>query len=118
MGVIIIPTVYKYRYTTGPISVGENADNIRVVLLNNGTKSHKAVIKIYNLDPSPKKLVFNETFNISPGSKAGTEYIPSFNYFEVQILADSAVVLAWVGGRSGNENLVGNVVLHSELVRL
>jgi hypothetical protein len=40
-----------------------------------------------------------------------------FNSFEVQILTDSRLVLMWVGGRSGNENLKGNTILHKDMVR-
>ncbi|WP_268873634.1 hypothetical protein [Syntrophomonas wolfei] len=40
-----------------------------------------------------------------------------FNAFEVQILSDSPRILIWVGGRSGNENLEGNTILHKDLVR-
>lgn len=61
--------------------------------------------------------VFNELFTIDPQSKKGTEFIPTFNSFEVQILTDSSLVFAWVGGRSGNENLEGNTVLHKDLVK-
>lgn len=110
-------TVLKYRYTTGPVSVSENIDNIRVLVLNNGSKEHIARIKIFNLDPIPKIQVFNELFTIDPQSKTGTEFIPMFNSFEVQVLTDSSLVLAWVGGRSGNENLEGNIILHKDLVR-
>jgi len=110
-------SIRKYKYTTGPISISENIDNIRVLLLNNGSKTHLATVKIYNLDETPKERVFSEVFTISPESKTGTEFIPSFNAFEVQVLTDSRHVYAWVGGRSGNENLVGNTVLHKELVR-
>lgn len=110
-------SVLKYRYTTGPISVSENIDNIRVFVLNNGSKQHIARIKIFNLDPTPKSRVFNELFTIDAHSKTGTEFIPMFNSFEVQVLTDSPLVFIWVGGRSGNENLVGNVILHKELIR-
>ncbi|MEA4925866.1 MAG: hypothetical protein VB084_11205 [Syntrophomonadaceae bacterium] len=108
---------FKYKYTTGPISVSEGIDNIRVVVLNNSSRRRTAVIKIFNLDPQPKLQVFSERFSICPHSIASTEYIPSFNYFEVQILTNSSHVYAWVGGRSGNENLPGNTVLHKELIR-
>lgn len=107
----------KYQYTTGPISVSENIDNIRVVVLNNGSSNHSVVIKIFNLDPSPKEQVYSESFNVAVNSIAGTEYIPSFNYFEVQIFTNSSHVYAWVGGRAGNENLPGNTVLQKELIR-
>jgi len=106
----------KYKYTTGPISVSENIDNIRILLLNNGSKEHYAKVKIFNLDQTPKTQVFSELFAISPDSETKTEFIPSFNAFEVQVLTDSAHVYIWVGGRSGNENLVGNTVLHKELI--
>ncbi len=108
---------YKYRYTTGPISISEYINNIRVLVLNNGTKTHKARVKIFNLDPQPKDKVFDETFTIAANSKIQTEFIPMFNSFEVQILTDSSVVFGWVGGRSGNQNLEGNIVLHKDLVR-
>ncbi|MDD4803216.1 MAG: hypothetical protein PHF24_09810 [Syntrophomonas sp.] len=106
----------RYKYTTGPISVSENINNIRVLLLNNGTKVHFAKVRILNLDETPKKQVFNELFTINPQSQAKTEYIPTFNTFEVQVLSDSKVVYIWVGGRSGNENLAGNIVLHKDLI--
>jgi len=106
----------KYKYTTGPISVSENIDNIRVLLLNNGSKEHFAKVKILNLDQTPKTQVFSELFTICPDSETKTEFIPSFNAFEVQVLTDSPHVYIWVGGRSGNENLVGNTVLHKELI--
>lgn len=107
----------EYKYTTGPISCGENINNIRVLVLNNGAKRHKARVKIFNLDPKPKKEVFNEAFTIAANSKIQTEFIPMFNSFEVQILTDSPRILIWVGGRSGNENLEGNTILHTDLVR-
>lgn len=110
-------SLMKYRYTTGPVSVSENIDNIRIVVSNNGAQKHQARIKIFNLDPSPKKEVFNQLFSIRSKSKTATEFIPMFNYFEVQVLTDSPLVYIWVGGRSGNENLVGNVVLHKEMIR-
>ncbi|MEN6461930.1 MAG: hypothetical protein ABFC94_11250 [Syntrophomonas sp.] len=110
-------TVLKLRYTTGPISISEGINNIRVLVLNNGSRTHYARIKIFNLDPTPKDQVFNELFTIKPFSKNGTEFIPSFNAFEVQVLTDSSLVYIWVGGRSGNENLEGNIVLHKDLVR-
>jgi hypothetical protein len=107
----------KYRYTTGPISISETINNIRVVVLNNGAKGHSARVKIFKLDTTPKSQVFNELFTIDSYSKITTEFIPMFNYYEVQILTDSSLVYAWVGGRSGNENLTGNVVLHKDLIR-
>lgn len=107
----------KYRYTTGPISGGQYQDNIRIIVLNNGTKKHKARIIIYNLDRSPKAKVYDETLDIAPQSQTGTEFIPSFELYEVQVLTDSSMVLSWVGGRSGNENLEGNVVLNKELTK-
>lgn len=110
-------TVAKYRYTTGPISCSEFINNIRVLVLNNGSKGHKARVKIFNLDPKPKKKVFDETFAIAANSKTQTEFIPMFNSFEVQILTDSPQVFVWVGGRAGNENLEGNIILHKDLVR-
>lgn len=109
--------VLKYRYTTGPVSISEGINNIRVLVLNNGSRVHYARIKIFNLDPTPKAQVFNELFTIEPSSKDSTEFIPSFNAFEVQVLTDSPVVYIWVGGRAGNENLEGNTVLHKDLVR-
>lgn len=107
----------KYRYTTGPISISEFINNIRILVLNNGAKKHKARVRIFNLDPKPKKEVFDETFTITANSKIQTEFIPMFNAFEVQILTDSPRILIWVGGRSGNENLEGNIILHKDLVR-
>jgi hypothetical protein len=107
----------KYRYTTGPISISEFINNIRILVLNNGAKRHNARVKIFNLDPKPKKEVFDETFTVAANSKIQTEFIPMFNAFEVQILSDSPRILIWVGGRSGNENLEGNIILHKDLVR-
>lgn len=112
-----MPEPLKYRYTTGPISGSEGQDNIRVLVLNNGSKKHSAQIKIFNLDRSPKKKVFDETFVIAARSQTGTEFIPSFAAFEVQILTDSLVVNSWVGDRGGNENLPGNTVLSKDLSR-
>ncbi len=107
----------KYRYTTGPVSISEFINNIRILALNNGAKRHKAQVKIFNIDPKPKKKVFDETFTIAANSKIQTEFIPMFNSFEVQILTDSRLVFVWVGGRSGNENLEGNIILHKDMVR-
>jgi hypothetical protein len=107
---------FKYKYTTGPISVSEYIDNIRAVVLNNGSSNHTVVIKIFNLDTKPKEQVYSESFNVAVKSIAGTEYIPSFDYFEVQIFTDSRHVYAWVGGRAGNENLPGNTVLQKNLI--
>jgi hypothetical protein len=92
----------RYKYTTGPISISENIDNIRVLLLNNGSREHFAKVKIFNLDPTPKIQVFSELFTISTDSEVTTEFIPSFNAFEVQIFTDSPHVYSWVGGRSIN----------------
>jgi hypothetical protein len=110
-------TVLKYRYTTGPISISEGINNIRVLVLNNGLREHSARVKIFNLDPLPKEQVFNQLFTIDSNSKINTEFIPMFNSFEVQVLTDSRLIFIWVGGRSGNENLEGNVILHSDLIR-
>ena len=107
----------KYRYTTGPISCNEFINNIRVMALNNGAKRHQARVKIFNLDPKPKDKVFDETFTIAANSKIQTEFIPMFNSFEVQILTNSPLVFVWVGGRAGNENLEGNIILHKDMVR-
>ena len=109
--------LFKYKYTTGPISCSEYINNIRVLVLNNGAKKHKARVKIFNLDPTPKDEVFDETFTIASNAKINTEFIPMFNAFEVQILTDSSLVFIWVGGRAGNENLEGNIVLHKDLIR-
>jgi hypothetical protein len=109
--------LFKYKYTTGPISCSEFINNIRILLLNNGSKKHKARVKIFNLDPKPKNEVFDETFTIASNSKNQTEFIPMFNSFEVQILTDNSLVFIWVGGRAGNENLEGNTILHKELIR-
>ncbi|MBP1761549.1 MAG: hypothetical protein H6Q64_1091 [Firmicutes bacterium] len=107
----------KYRYTTGPISVSEGINNIRVFVLNNGSNKHYARVKIFNLDPKPKDEVFSELFTIAPQSKISTEFIPMFNSFEVQVFTDSSLVFIWVGGRGGNENLEGNVILHKDMVK-
>lgn len=112
-----MPSTLRYKYSTGPISVSEYIDNIRIVLLNNGSKEHLARVKIFNLDETPKEQVFSELFPITANSETKTEFIPSFNAFEVQVLTDSKLVYIWVGGRSGNENLPGNTVLHKELIR-
>ncbi|MEN6326054.1 MAG: hypothetical protein ABFD18_07610 [Syntrophomonas sp.] len=110
-------TTWKYRYSTGPISISENINNIKVLILNNGSQKHKAKVKIFKLDPSPKSEVFDETTTIASDSTYSTEFIPMFNTFEVQVYTDSAKVYIWVGGRAGNENLVGNTVLHKQLIR-
>ncbi|MGE5391154.1 MAG: hypothetical protein ACM3PE_08855 [Deltaproteobacteria bacterium] len=112
-----MPALLKYRYTTGPISGSQYQNNIRIVALNNGTKRHTVQIKIFNLDPSPKDKVYEETFTVSSRSQIKTEFIPSFELYEVQILTDSPMVYFWVGGRAGNENLPGNTVLNNELIR-
>ncbi|NLW92437.1 MAG: hypothetical protein GXY34_12670 [Syntrophomonadaceae bacterium] len=112
-----MPALLKYRYTTGPISGSQYHNNIRIVALNNGTKRHSVRIKIYNLDHLPKELVYEETFTVSSKTQIKTEYIPSFELYEVQLLTDSSMVYFWVGGRSGNENLPGNTVLNQELIR-
>jgi len=112
-----MPAALKYRYTTGPISGSQYQDNIRVLVLNNGSKRHTARILIFNLDPSPKRKVYDETFTIPPKSQTGTGYIPSFDAFEVQVLTDSSMVYSWVGNRSGTENLPGNTVLSKEMIR-
>jgi hypothetical protein len=114
---IKMPASLKYRYTTGPISICEGIDNIRVLVLNNGSNKHYTRVKIFNLDPKPKDEVFNELFTIAPQSKISTEFIPMFNSFEVQVFTDSSLVFIWVGGRGGNENLEGNIVLHKDMVR-
>lgn len=107
----------KFRYTTGPISGSQYQDNIRIVALNNGTKRHTVRIIIFDLDQTPKVKVYEETFTVSASSQIKTEFIPSFELYEVQIFTDSSVVHIWVGGRSGNENLSGNTVLDKELIR-
>lgn len=112
-----MPVSLKYRYTTGPISGSEGQDNIRILVLNNGAKQHSAQVKIYNLDRSPKNKVYDETFIIRSKSQIKTEFIPSFESYEVQVLTDSSLVNSWVGGRAGNENLPGNTVLSKELTR-
>lgn len=112
-----MPVSLKYRYTTGPISVSQNQDLIRVLVLNNGAKRHNARVIIYNLDPTPKRKLYDETFRIESKSQTGTEYITSFNSYEVQILTDSSLVYSWVGGRSGYENMPGTTVLNKELTR-
>lgn len=112
-----MPAILKYRYTTGPISGSQYQNNIRIVALNNGTKRHSVQIKIFNLDPSPKRKVYEETFTVSSKSTIKTEYIPSFELYEVQVFTDSAIVYIWVGGRAGNENLPGNTVFNKELIR-
>lgn len=109
--------LFKYRYTTGPISGSQYHNNIRVVALNNGTKRHSVRIKIFNLDRTPKEQVYEETFTVSSRSQIKTEYIPSFELYEVQVFTDSSVVYIWVGGRAGNENLPGNTVFNKELNR-
>ncbi len=40
-----------------------------------------------------------------------------FNSFEVQVLTDSSRVYTWVGGRGGNENLEGNIILHKDMIK-
>jgi hypothetical protein len=112
-----MPVSLKYRYTTGPISGSEFQDNIRVVVLNNGTKQHTARIKIFNLDVTPKTRVYDETFTVMPQSQIGTGYIPSFELWEVQVHTDSSVVQSGVWGRSGFANLEGNTVLNKEMTK-
>jgi hypothetical protein len=97
----------KYRYTSGPVSISEGINNIRVLVLNNGSYRHNARIKIYNLDPKPKDEVFNELFTVAPQSKINTEFIPMFNSFEVQILTDSSRVYT----------LEGNIILHKDMIK-
>ena len=112
-----MPASLKYRYTTGPISGSQYQDNIRILVLNNGSKKHIAQVKIFNLDTPTKSKVYDETFTIAPKSQNGTGYIPSFEAYEVQVLTDSSMVYSWVGDRSGNENLPGNTVLSKEMIR-
>lgn len=112
-----MPATLKFRYTTGPISGSQYQDNIRILVLNNGNKKHTAQVKIFNLDTTPKTMVYNETFSIPPKSQIGTGFIPSFDSYEVQVLTDSSLVYSWVGGRSGTENLPGNTALNKDLTR-
>lgn len=112
-----MPVSLTYRYTTGPISGSQYHDNIRTVVLNNGTKKRTAQVKIFNLDHVPKDKVYDETFTVAPKSQIKTEYIPSFELYEVQVHTDSSLVYSWVGGRAGNENLPGNTVLYKEMIR-
>lgn len=112
-----MPASLKYRYTTGPISGSQYQDNIRILVLNNGSKKHTAQVKIFDLDPATKVKVYDEIFSVASKSQIVTEYIPSFDAFEVQVLTDSSMVYSWVGNRSGNENLPGNTVLSKEMIR-
>ncbi len=106
------------RYTTGPVSVSEGSDNVRVLALNNGQREHQVRVIIYDLDPVPKTVLLDETFTVAPKSQNDIEFITNFNYFEVQVRTDSAMVYFWIGGRAGNENLPGNVFLHKDLIKI
>ena len=106
------------RYTTGPVSVSEGSDNVRVLALNNGQREHQVRVIIYDLDPVPKTVLLDETFTVAPKSQNDIEFITNFNYFEVQVRTDSAMVYFWIGGRAGNENLRGNVFLHKDLIKI
>jgi hypothetical protein len=88
-----------------------------VLILNNDSKKHLAKVKIFNLDRQPKEQVFRELLKINPSSVTRTEFIPSFIAFEVQVVTDSKRVHIWVGGRSGNQNLVGSILVHTDLIR-
>ncbi|MGI6434421.1 MAG: hypothetical protein ACOX0F_03560 [Syntrophomonadaceae bacterium] len=109
---------FDYRYTTGPISVSENSNNVRILALNNGQREHQARVIIYDLNPIPKTLLLDETFTIAPKSKNDIEFITNFNYYEVQVQTNSSMVYFWIAGRAGNENLVGNVFLHKDLIKI
>lgn len=117
LGVDKMSASLEFRYTTGPISGSQFQDNIRILVLNNGSKKHTAQVKIYNLDTPTKTKVYDETFTIASKSQIGTGYIPSFEAFEVQVLTDSSMVYSWVGNRAGTENLPGNTVLSKEMIR-
>lgn len=106
------------RYTTGPISVSEGSNNVRVLALNNGKKTHQVRVIIYDLDPVPKTVLLDEIFTVAPKSQNDIEFITNFNYYEVQVQTDSSMVYFWIGGRGGNENLTGNVFLHKDLIKL
>jgi hypothetical protein len=106
------------RYTTGPVSISQNGNNVRVLALNNGQREHQARVIIYDLEPVPKTVLLDETFTIAPRSQNDIEFIANFNIYEVQVQTDSSRVYFWIGGRAGNENLVGNVFLHKDLIRI
>ena len=106
------------RYTTGPVSISQNGNNVRVLALNNGQREHQARVIIYDLEPGPKTVLLDETFTIAPKSQNDIEFIANFNIYEVQVQTDSSRVYFWIGGRAGNENLVGNVFLHKDLIKI
>jgi hypothetical protein len=105
------------RYTTGPISSSDGLDEIHIELLNNSSRRRTARVRIYDLDQSPKALVFNQFYRLD--SRTNTTVVgPALNHWEVRITTNSNLVYAWVGGRSSTTNLVGNIILHKDLIRV
>jgi hypothetical protein len=66
----------KYRYTTGPISISEFINNIRILVLNNGAKRHNARVRIFNLDPKPKKRYSMKPLRLPPIPKSKRNLSP------------------------------------------
>jgi len=110
--------VLDNRYTTGPVSISQNGNNVRVLALNNGQREHRARVIIYDLGPVPKTVLLDETFTIAPKSQNDIEFITNLNFYEVQVQTDSPRVYFWIGGRAGNQNLPGNVFYHKDLIKI
>lgn len=109
-----------FTRTTGPISSSLGLDHIRIVTLNNTGVNKKVRLVLYNLSNTSKRIVFDRNISLRPYSSSTID-TPASNItrWEVQAVTDSNSVRFWVGGQDENMmNLVGNVVLDSEMKRI
>ena len=92
-----------YTWTTGPVNSSEGASCVQVVLTNNSNSSRKAVLKLFDLAFTPRKLIVNETISLKPyGSAFVTIPLRRVCHWELRYTAYTKQVRASVNekGRS------------------
>lgn len=114
---------YKYKYTTGPFTLPQNAQSIDWSVLNNDPKPQKVRVTVFKcvvLDiktterPGPLEFVVDPGFLINNANKADGGLI-----YEIQIECNSQLIFphacAWPGGIA--DPIPGSVIKSAEFIQ-
>ena len=106
----------RYSWTTGPVNSSEQAEEIRVTLMNDSAVMRRVDLKFYDLGYSPHRLTAERCISLKPHSSAFI-VIPLRHIcnWELKYVAGCAAVRATVS--EDGRGCAGTVILAKDFIR-
>ena len=114
---------YKYKYTTGPISLPQNTHSLDWGLLNNDSSPQKVRVTVFKCNlsslksiesPGPLELVLDHGETTHNANKASGGF-----FYEIQVECNSKLVFPYAAAWPGTigDPIAGTVVKSAEFIR-